>query len=48
MGERRGGVEVRISKDGRIYEMRCEDVSEAGSGRWFCLLATVSHVGGSR
>ncbi len=34
-GERRGGVEVTVSKDGRIYEMRCEDVSEPGSGRWF-------------
>lgn len=34
-GERRGGVEVTISKDGRIYEMRCEDISEPGSGRWF-------------
>lgn len=34
-GERRGGVEVTISEDGRIYELRCEDVSEPGSGRWF-------------
>ena len=34
-GEHRGGVEVTISKDGRTYEIRCEDVSEPGSGRWF-------------
>lgn len=34
-GERRGGVSVTISKDGRTYEMRCEDVSEAGKGRRF-------------
>ena len=34
-GERRGGVSVTISKDGRTYEIRCEDVSEPGTGRWF-------------
>ena len=34
-GERRGGVSVTISKDGRTYEMRCEDVSEVGKGRRF-------------
>ena len=34
-GERRGGVEVSISKDGKSNEMRCEDVSEAGWGRRF-------------
>lgn len=33
--ERRGGVRVAIAKDGQTYEMRCEDVSEAGEGRWF-------------
>lgn len=46
-GERRGGVEVTISKDGRIYEMRCEDVSEPGSGRWFaCWLPPVNQAEG--
>lgn len=34
-GEHRGGVGGTISKDGRTYEMRCEDVSEAGKGRRF-------------
>ena len=33
--ERRGGVEVSVGRDGGTYEMRCEDVSEPGSGRWF-------------
>lgn len=34
-GEHRGGVSVTISEDGRTYDSRCEDVSEAGKGRRF-------------